>query len=64
MQWPPLQIRLVNATVLDNAIRSEALHSAIRAIGGAKLVLLIHFLRAIHELIQFSIFAMRMHNNI
>jgi hypothetical protein len=60
----PLQIRLVNATVLDNAIRSGALHSAIRAIGGAKLALLIHFLRAIHKLIRFSIFAMRMHNNI
>ncbi len=28
MQWSPLQIRLVNATVLDNAIRSGALHNA------------------------------------
>ena len=27
MQWLPLQIRLVNATVLDNAIRSGALYS-------------------------------------
>ena len=27
MQWPPLQIRLINATVLDNAIRSGALYS-------------------------------------
>ena len=28
MQWPPLQIRLVNATVLDDAVRFVASHAA------------------------------------